>query len=64
MWDGCPAALAPQGTASQPGHLGRSTGFVDEDQTQRIEIRLRCEPSLAPDCDVGSLLLGCVRCFF
>jgi hypothetical protein len=55
--------LSFQGAASQPGHLGRCAGLVDEDQSLRIKIRLGCEPSLAPGCDVGPRLLGCVRCF-
>jgi len=29
-----------------------------------MNTRLGCEPGPAPGCDVGPLLLGCMRCFF
>ena len=58
------AALAAWCSPPQPGHLGRSTGLVDEDQMLWIEVRLGCEPGSATGADVGPFLLGCVRCFF
>ena len=63
----CPcgtAALAAQGTTTDPGHLGQGTVLIDEDQVVRIEVRLSVEPGAAPLGDVDPLLLGCVRCFF
>jgi hypothetical protein len=53
--------LAFGGATSQPCHLGRSAGLVDEDQAPRIKIRLGCEPGTASGYDVWPLLLGCVR---
>jgi hypothetical protein len=64
MRDGGPASFASQGTATDPGHLGRGTGLVDEDQAVRVEVRLGVEPGPSPLGDVGPLLLGCVRGFF
>jgi len=57
-------ALATPRSAAQPRHLGRGSGFVDEDQVLGIELRLGVEPSLAPGGDVGPLLLAGVRRFF
>ena len=64
MRHGGTAPLTTQGTTTKPGHLGRCTGLVDEDQAVWVEIRLFGEPCLALRGDVGSLLLGCVRRFF
>ena len=50
--------------AMGPSHVGRSPGFVDEDQTFGIEIELAFEPSLATLQDVGTVLLGGVRGLF
>ena len=61
---GGPATLASQGSSSQPGHLGRCPGLVDEGQALRIQLRLGCEPGPARACNVGPLLLCCVRYFF
>ncbi len=64
MRDGRAAALATQGAAPYPCHLGRGAGLIDEDQAVRIKVRLAVGPGAAPLGDVGSLLLGCVRGFF
>ena len=64
VWHRGTATFSPEGTSSQPGHLGRGTGLVDEDQAPWVEVRLVYEPSPAPGCDVGPILLGCVRCFY
>jgi hypothetical protein len=73
LWSGRPhmtvrhgraATLSPFGAASEPRHLRRRTGLVDEDQALRIEIRLRVEPGPAPRGDVGPFLLAGVRGFF
>jgi len=58
------AAIASQGATSQPGHLGRYSGLIDEDQAVGVEVRLGCKPRPAPGGNVGPLFLGCVRYFF
>ena len=66
----CPCGMAdrqrvpPFGAAVEAGHLGRSAGFIDEDQALRIEVRLEVEPCRAPRGDVGPRLLAGVCCFF
>jgi hypothetical protein len=62
--DAGPASLAADSPATEPGHLRRSPGFVDEHQAQRIEVRLGVEPGLAPSGGVGPLLLAGVCRFF
>ena len=46
-----------------PGHLGRGTGFIDEDQLLGVEIGLRLESGPMPARHVRPLLLAGV-CFF
>jgi hypothetical protein len=58
------ATFASHGPPPQPGHLGRGTGLIDEDELLGIEIGLAVEPHLAAGCDVRPLLLGGVRSFF
>jgi hypothetical protein len=54
------ARLTARRTSSQTRHLGRQTGFVDEDQLHRVEIELAVEPGAATLQDVGAILLQCV----
>ena len=42
--NGCPAALALQGPAPQPGHLGIQARLVDEDKPFRVEVELGVKP--------------------
>ena len=42
-----PQALAAQGPAVGPGHVGRGPGLVDEDEPLGIEVELGVEPGLA-----------------
>jgi hypothetical protein len=57
-------AFAAAAAAVGPSHFGRSPSLVDEDQAFGIEIKLACEPGLAPLQDVGAVLLGRVRGLF
>ena len=50
--------------STQPGHVGRSAGLVDEDELLRIKPRLLLLPVRARGADVLALLLGCVQAFF
>ena len=59
-----PAALAFRRPATQAGHLGRQSAFVDEDQALRIELGLVIEPLLAGGPYVRAALLGGVRGLF
>ncbi len=69
---GLPVPVRDRGAASGaawraaigPGHLGRGTGLIDEDQPLRIEIGLVLEPGLPPTRNVRPLLLAGVRGFF
>ncbi len=58
------ATFASRGPPPQPGHLGRGTGLIDEDELRGIEIGLAVEPDSAAGRDIRPLLLGCVRGFF
>lgn len=58
------AAFSASGSPSQPSHLGRGAGFVDEDQPLQVEVGLLLKPNPAPFGDVRPLLLGGVRGFF
>ena len=50
-----------------PGHsprlFGRGAGFVDEDQSLRLQVRLGHEPGVAPSQNVRAPLLAGVRAF-
>jgi hypothetical protein len=56
--------VAARRTAAQPGHIGGSAGFVDEDQPGRIESGLIRFPGDTRFGDVRPLLLGGVHDFF
>ena len=58
------AAAAAFGAAVKAGHFGGGPSLIDKDQLVRIQARCQLTPSLAGGCDVGPVLLGCVRGFF
>lgn len=60
----CPAPLATECSAAQPGHLGRGASLVDKDQAFGIEVGLKIEPGPSALQNVRPLLLACVRRFF
>ena len=46
-------ALAPLVAAMPPGHVGAGPGFVDEDQSRRVEVELAIEFRMSrPSCSV------------
>ena len=49
---------------TQRGHVGFDPCFINEDQTRRIDPCLILLPPIALPCDVRSLLLSGVNCFF
>jgi hypothetical protein len=51
-------ALAFGRSSPQPGHIGFGPGFVEEDQTGRIERRLLADPPAAGLPDVGTVLFA------
>jgi hypothetical protein len=57
VWNRRPASLAAWRSPSQPRHLRRCRGLVDEDEPFGIEIELAVEPSYAAAQDIGTLLL-------
>ena len=54
------ATLASKGTSPQTCHLRRESGFVDEDQLLRIEIKLAIKPDAPPLQDIRPVLLQCM----
>ena len=50
--------------STQPGHVGRSAGLIDEDELARIKPRLLSLPVRACRADVFARLFGCVQAFF
>ncbi len=56
--------LPARGTAAEPDHFGVRTGFVDEDQTSRIKMRLPDAPEPARHSHVEPILLGGAQGFF
>ncbi len=58
------AATPAKGTTTQARHLGGRAGFIDEDQTRRIEVGLGVEPVLSVHGDVWPFLLTGMRRFF
>ena len=64
VWHAGPAAFAPRRPSAQTSHLGRQSGFIDEDQLRRIEVELAVEPGAAAPQDVGAVLLQCMRGLF
>ena len=57
------APLAAPCPAKAPCHFGRGTGFVDRDQSLRLQIRLDLEQGVAPSQNVMALLLAGVCAF-
>src|SRR3546814_12249727 len=58
------ATLASDGTSTQTRHLRGETGFVDENQLIRIEIKLPIKPEASTLQDLRPVLLQCVCGFF
>lgn len=52
------AAVPTQDAAAEACYLRRSSGFIDEDQMHRVEVRLSVEPGLPAHGDVWPLLLA------
>ena len=59
-----PQPLAPAAAAVTARHVGRRPGFVDQDETRRVEVELAIEPVLARFQDIGAILLGRVTGLF
>jgi hypothetical protein len=59
-----PQSLALGATPVGAGHVGGRPGFIDEDETLRVEIELIIEPTLALAQDIGVILLGRVASLF
>jgi len=57
-------ASAAFGAPAQPRHVGRGPGFIEEDQSGRVEIGLCRNPGGARRGDVRPLLLAGVHDFF
>ena len=57
-------ALAPGAAAMAAGHVGRSPGFVDEDEPLGIEVELTVKPRAPLAQDVGPILLDCMASLF
>jgi hypothetical protein len=53
-------ALAARATAITSRHIGRRTGFVDEDQAFRVQVGLAGMPRMASRGDIWPLLFGSV----
>ena len=53
-------ALAARATAITSHHIGRRTGFVDEDQAFRVQVGLAGMPRMASRGDIWPLLFGSV----
>jgi hypothetical protein len=64
MRHGGSAAFAAPSSSIAPGHLGRSTRFINEHQPLRLKINLGIEPGLPAAQDIRPLLFGGVRGFF
>ena len=50
--------------AVRAGHIGLDPGFVDENQTLRIDFKLMSFPHISPSPDVDSILFGWQNAFF
>ena len=59
-----PAALATARPPAASGHLDCGAGFVDEDQSQGVEVGLQVEPVPSAPQDIRPLLFACVSGFF
>lgn len=57
-------ALASAAAAMPPRHICAGLGFVDENQSCRIEVELAIEPRFALLQDIGTILLSCVAGLF
>lgn len=60
VWDGGATSLSANGSSAKPLHLRARAGFIDKDETRRIEIELAVKPVLATIQKVGTLLLQCM----
>lgn len=60
----CPQTLSLWSPASDRRHVGLDPGFVDEDETFRIEMLLQALPPLSPAGDVGASLFKGQQRFF
>ena len=56
--------LAAGRPAMLAGHIGFGPGFIDEDQSVRVDVTLMTLPALALTSNVGPVLLRGVQCFF
>ena len=56
--------FSTRAASTQPGHVGRSAGLIDEDELARIKPRLLLLPVRACRADVFALPFGCVQAFF
>ena len=64
MGDRGAAALSLACAPSQPRHLGRGAGLINEDEPFRIEIKLTFKPTPAGGFHIRALLFAGVRRLF
>ena len=64
MWHGGAASFTGRRAATQAGHLGGSSRFINEDEPPGIKIELPLEPGLAGGPHIVALLLARMRCLF
>ena len=62
--DLCREPPAPRAPTSDGSHVGLDPGFIDEDETGRINPRLIFFPTRAAARHVGAILLGRQHAFF
>ncbi len=62
--DGGATSLAARTAPAQTGHLGRRSGFVQEQQLRRIKVGLQFEPGLSARLHVLAFLFGGCAVFF
>jgi hypothetical protein len=55
--------LSPSATTIVPRHVGRRSGFFDEDEPVRIKVELTFEPRLSTFRDIGTILFRRVTSF-
>ncbi len=51
-------ALSARRAPNEPRHIGLRPGFINEDETFRVQAGLACTPLLAGFDDIGAVLLG------
>jgi hypothetical protein len=56
--------FAPGTTPMRARHVCLGPGLVDENQSGWIKLALMTLPSIAPSCDVGTILFAGVQAFF